>query len=64
MSLTLEQKIIISDNRLDLRLTSDYDDLIRVDEPYAMNALSISRELVDIFGMARKDLLKDLEKTA
>ncbi|MFN3480200.1 MAG: HEPN domain-containing protein [Thermodesulfovibrionales bacterium] len=69
LALEFERKKIIPEgtimkfkNLLDLRLTSDYDDLIKVDETYARNALSLARELVNLFKNTRNNLLTDLSK--
>lgn len=72
LALEFERKKLIPEgtimkfkNLLDLRLTSDYDDLIEVDETYARNSFSIAQELVNVFAITRNNLVKDItEPTA
>lgn len=47
---------------LDQRLTSDYDDLIQIDEKYAEETYSLAKDLVEALNEARQKLVKSIEK--
>lgn len=47
---------------MDQRLTSDYDDLIQVDENYALETFSLAKDLMEIFKIARQKVISSLER--